>query len=303
MPTPITDDVSDGAAISDDDSMDSSVYSQHSEPKGEFRDDDDGFVHVPQPLPAPNIVNEGAGPNIIPKGDDLFNAPEGAAIPPAPNIGTRKNPGCACQYPPAKWIRGADGKMERVNLSELKQQKAMGKLNQDIFALTFGTRQIPPYNQTMSKKKQRLKYKQCQKSLQSSRDQALQLMSIEDSLPSISDLINSPLSKYITLAAYDCGYDGTAEELIVGYVHPLFLHAHSAASKLDNPSWREATRGKFADDYWRAMELKKITLESIEAWKVVDRLDNMNVISSTWAIKCKRYPDGLIKKFKARFCA
>ncbi len=29
----------------------------------------------------------------------------------------------------------------------------------------------------------------------------------------------------------------------------------------------------------------------------------MNVISSTWAFKCKRYPDGLIKKFKSRFCA
>jgi hypothetical protein len=26
-------------------------------------------------------------------------------------------------------MRGADGKLERVNLSELKQQKAMGKLN------------------------------------------------------------------------------------------------------------------------------------------------------------------------------
>jgi hypothetical protein len=29
----------------------------------------------------------------------------------------------------------------------------------------------------------------------------------------------------------------------------------------------------------------------------------MNVISSTWAFKCKRYPNGLIKKFKPRFCA
>jgi len=29
----------------------------------------------------------------------------------------------------------------------------------------------------------------------------------------------------------------------------------------------------------------------------------MNIINSTWAYKCKRYPDGLIKKFKARFCA
>jgi hypothetical protein len=44
-------------------------------------------------------------------------------------------------------------------------------------------------------------------------------------------------------------------------------------------------------------------LESIEAWQVVDWEDEMNIISSTWAFKCKRYPDGLIKTFKARFCA
>jgi hypothetical protein len=129
------------------------------------------------------------------------------------------------------------------------------------------------------------------------------MMSLEDSLPSISDLINSPLSKYITLAANDCDYDGTAEDLIVQYVHLLFLRAHSAASKEDNPGWREATRGKFADDYWKAMEVKIFTLESIVAWDVVEREDHMNIINSTWAFKCKQYPDSLIKKFKARFCA
>jgi hypothetical protein len=128
-------------------------------------------------------------------------------------------------------------------------------------------------------------------------------MSIEDSPPSISDLISSPLSKYVTLAVHDCGYDGTAEELIVSFVHPLFLQAHSAARKFDNPSWQEATQGKFANDYWKAMELEIFTLESIEAWQVVDWEDEMNVISSTWAFKCKRYPDSLFKKFKARFCA
>jgi hypothetical protein len=61
-------------------------------------------------------------------------------------------------------------------------------------------------------------------------------------------LSTSPLAQYITLAANDCGYGGTAQELIVSYVHPLFLKAHLAASKADNPSWREATRGKFADE-------------------------------------------------------
>jgi hypothetical protein len=29
----------------------------------------------------------------------------------------------------------------------------------------------------------------------------------------------------------------------------------------------------------------------------------MNVLPSTWAFKIKRYPDGQVKKFKARFCA
>jgi hypothetical protein len=128
-------------------------------------------------------------------------------------------------------------------------------------------------------------------------------MSIEDSLPSISDLINSPLSKYITLAANDCGYDGTAEELIVSYIHPLFLRAHSAARKMDNPGWREATWGKFANDYWKVMEVKTFTLESIDAWDVVKREAGMNIFNSTWAYKCKWYPYGLIKKLKARFCA
>jgi hypothetical protein len=50
------------------------------------------------------------------------------------------------------------------------------------------------------------------------------------------------------------------------------------------------------------MRLEIATLENIDAWSVIDR-DNHHVIVSTWAFKCKRYPDGLIKKFKARFCA
>ncbi len=51
----------------------------------------------------------------------------------------------------------------------------------------------------------------------------------------------------------------------MSYVHPLFLRAHSATSKLDNPGWQEAIQDKFANDYWKAMELEIFTLESIEA--------------------------------------
>ena len=28
----------------------------------------------------------------------------------------------------------------------------------------------------------------------------------------------------------------------------------------------------------------------------------MEVLPSTWALKCKRFPDGLVRKLKARFC-
>jgi hypothetical protein len=61
------------------------------------------------------------------------------------------------------------------------------------------------------------------------------------------------------LAANDCGYDGTAKELVVSYVHPLFLQAHSAASKMDNPGWQEAMWRKLTNDYWKAMEVEIFT--------------------------------------------
>ncbi len=89
LPSPAKDIVSKGAPISNNDSVVSSVYSQHSEPEGEFRegDDYDGFVHIPHTLLAPNINNEGAGLNLVPEGDESIQAHEGAAVLPAPNIG------------------------------------------------------------------------------------------------------------------------------------------------------------------------------------------------------------------------
>jgi hypothetical protein len=96
---------------------------------------------------------------------------------------------------------------------------------------------------------------------------ALMSLTLDKTIPTVADFLASPLAKNITLATNDCGYSDKAKELIVTYVYPLFLKAHSSASKADNPSWHEATR------------------------------------ASTWAFKCKRYPGGLIKKFKARLCA
>lgn len=61
--------------------------------------------------------------------------------------------------------------------------------------------------------------------------------------------------------------------------------------------------GPFADAYWGAACAEVETLEKINAWEVVEREINMNILSSTWVFKCKRYPDGFIKKIKARFYA
>ncbi len=156
--------------------------------------------------------------------------------------------------------------------------------------------------QKLSKKSQRLNYKQYCQSIRQSGDMALMSLTLDKTIPTVADLLASPLAKYTTLAENDCGYGGTAEELIVKYVHPLSLKAHSATSKADNPSWHKTTRSKFADKYWKAMKLEITTLENIDAWLVIDQ-DNHYVIASTWAFKCKRYSDGLMKKFIARFCA
>ena len=124
-----------------------------------------------------------------------------------------------------------------------------------------------------------------------------------EEVPTVETLMASPLSKFIHFAANDCGYARTRLELIANWVHPLFLKAKSEASKEDNPSWRQAMNGPFKEEYLEAACKEVKTLQRMKAWKVVDREDGMNAIQSIWAFKLKRFPDGLIKKFKARFCA
>ena len=93
-----------------------------------------------------------------------------------------------------------------------------------------------------------------------------------------------------------------AEDLIVNYVHPLFLKDKFAASREDNTNGREVTTGVFSDNYWKLMKIETSTLEYMGAWEIVDRGNSMNVIDLTLDPKCKCYTDGLVKEFKARLC-
>ena len=78
------------------------------------------------------------------------------------------------------------------------------------------------------------------------------------------------------------------------------LAAKSKGNKVDNPDWMQAMNGPFSREYWEAACIEIETLEKMDAWSVEDRTPEMSVLPSTWAFK---NPDGLIKKFKARFCA
>jgi hypothetical protein len=59
-----------------------------------------------------------------------------------------------------------------------------------------------------------------------------------------------------------------------------------------------------ADGFWKAAndEIKTLT-KTMKVWDEVPRESWMNVLPSTWAFWIKRFPDGMICKFKARFCA
>ena len=126
---------------------------------------------------------------------------------------------------------------------------------------------------------------------------------LDSPTPSISKIMSSPLAKFVSLAARDSGYDGSVEHLLLEYVHPLFLKAKAAASAADNPNWNQAMNSEFANDWWKAAVKEIQTLEEMDAWEVVDRPPDANIVGGTWAFKLKRYPDGQVKKFKARFCA
>ena len=75
----------------------------------------------------------------------------------------------------------------------------------------------------------------------------LNYMNPADSILTIAELMDSLISNFVTLAANDCGYEGTTEDPIVNYVHPLFLKYKSAAGQADNPNWCQSMDGQFAD--------------------------------------------------------
>jgi hypothetical protein len=87
-------------------------------------------------------------------------------------------------------------------------------------------------------------------------------------------------------------------------MQPHAFAAKASANSEDNPSYDEAMKGPHAREYYQAAKVELSTLQDdLDCWELVPHCPDMNVLPSTWAFKCKRFPDGRVKKFKARFCA
>lgn len=88
-------------------------------------------------------------------------------------------------------------------------------------------------------------------------------------------------------------------ETLEGWNPMALLHK---ANDADTPNWHQAMNGPNADGFWQACEKEINTLIDMDVWEVVERKPWMKVIPSTWAFKVKRFPDGLVRSLKSRFC-
>ena len=73
----------------------------------------------------------------------------------------------------------------------------------------------------------------------------------------------------------------------------------------DTPRYNEAMRGPYRDGFVDAMESEVDALEKKQTWRLVPRSfvsQGKKVLKSVWAFKIKRFPDGTMRKLKARFC-
>ena len=86
-----------------------------------------------------------------------------------------------------------------------------------------------------------------------------------------------------------------------GQFDPFALAAK--AKSPDTFTYKEAMNGPHEPGMKQAAHIEKDTLEDKDTWKKVKREPWMHVLKSTWVFRIKRFSDGTVRKFKARFCA
>ena len=69
--------------------------------------------------------------------------------------------------------------------------------------------------------------------------------------------------------------------------------------------FEQALAGPHAEEFDKAMKEEIKQLEDHNTWTVIPRSsvpNGANILPGTWVFRIKRYPDGRMRKFKARFC-
>ena len=127
-----------------------------------------------------------------------------------------------------------------------------------------------------------------------------ELSLFQDEWVDSAESVESGISAYSSYLQPDL-YDDIGSFMVTD-VQPHILKAKAATNDADNPTFTQAMNSPHQDRWYEAMSIEYRTLLDIHAWSLVKRLPGMKILPMTWAFKLKRYPDGLAKKFKARFC-
>ena len=82
------------------------------------------------------------------------------------------------------------------------------------------------------------------------------------------------------------------------------LYLATKASSEDNPTPQQAMASLERRGWEEAMVKELDSLEQMEVYDVVPRSESKGrpILDSTWALKRKRFPDGSVRKLKARLC-
>ena len=95
-----------------------------------------------------------------------------------------------------------------------------------------------------------------------------------------------------------------SEEDTIENTHPCAFISKAQTHQQDNPTYKDILRGTALEkQLWDAAMVQELkSLAGLGSFEMVPRPRGANVLQSTCAFKRKRYPDGLLKKYKARFC-
>jgi hypothetical protein len=120
----------------------------------------------------------------------------------------------------------------------------------------------------------------------------------------LAEEVDTGIGQFANYIRYDLTDD--LGSYTIANIQPHILQAKAAVHDADNPTLKQAMASPHQAEWKEALQLEFRTLEEdLKAWTLVrrpSRESGKRVLPMKWALRLKRYPDGLAKKFKARFC-